>query len=68
MGLAGEAALRPRLLSFARMHLRDNALAEDAVQEALMAAIEKEASFAGRSGYETWVLGIVNTPTHHATH
>ncbi len=24
-----------------------------------MAAIEKEASFAGRSGYETWVFGIL---------
>lgn len=53
------AAVRPRLLSFARMHLRDNAQAEDAVQEALMAAIEKDASFAGRSGYETWVFGIL---------
>lgn len=53
------AALRPRLLSFARMHLRDNTMAEDAVQEALMAAIEKDASFAGRSGYETWVFGIL---------
>ncbi|WP_162899940.1 sigma factor [Halomonas sp. JS92-SW72] len=52
-------AVRPRLLSFARLHLRDNALAEDAVQEAIMAAIEKDASFAGRSGYETWVFGIL---------
>jgi len=52
-------AARPRLLSFARLHLRDNALAEDAVQEAIMAAIEKDASFAGRSGYETWVFGIL---------
>ncbi|WP_224750004.1 sigma-70 family RNA polymerase sigma factor [Halomonas sp. ML-15] len=52
-------AVRPRLLSFARLHLRDSAQAEDAVQEALMAAIEKDASFAGRSGYETWVFGIL---------
>ena len=52
-------AVRPRLLSFARLQLRDNTLAEDAVQEALMAAIEKDASFAGRSGYETWVFGIL---------
>lgn len=51
--------VRPRLLSFARLHLRDNAQAEDAVQEAMMAAIEKDASFAGRSGYETWVFGIL---------
>ncbi|SDL37434.1 RNA polymerase sigma-70 factor, ECF subfamily [Franzmannia pantelleriensis] len=53
------AAVRPRLLSFARLQLRDNALAEDAVQDALMAAIEKDTSFAGRSGYETWVFGIL---------
>ncbi|MCH4562399.1 sigma-70 family RNA polymerase sigma factor [Halomonas sp. EGI 63088] len=57
--MARLTAVRPRLLSFARLHLRDNALAEDAVQEALMAAIEKDASFAGRSGYETWVFGIL---------
>ena len=53
------AAVRPRLVSFARLHLRDHAMAEDTVQEALMAAIEKDASFAGRSGYETWVFGIL---------
>lgn len=53
------SSVRPRLLSFARMHLRDNALAEDSVQECLMAAIEKDATFAGRSGYETWVFGIL---------
>ncbi|MCA1770534.1 MAG: RNA polymerase subunit sigma, partial [Halomonas sp.] len=52
-------AVRPRLLSFARLHLRNNAQAEDAVQEAMMAAIEKDSSFAGRSGYETWVFGIL---------
>jgi RNA polymerase sigma-70 factor (TIGR02943 family) len=53
------AAVRPRLVSFARLHLRDHALAEDAVQDALEAAIQKDASFAGRSGYETWVFGIL---------
>ncbi|TFH86332.1 sigma-70 family RNA polymerase sigma factor [Billgrantia azerbaijanica] len=53
------AAVRPRLLSFARLHLRDNALAEDAVQDALEAAIAKNDSFEGRSGYETWVFGIL---------
>ncbi|NWN82263.1 MAG: sigma-70 family RNA polymerase sigma factor [Halomonas sp.] len=53
------SAIRPRLVSFARMHLRNNAMAEDAVQEALMAAIEKDATFAGRSGYDTWVFGIL---------
>ncbi|MFC4975369.1 sigma-70 family RNA polymerase sigma factor [Halomonas beimenensis] len=52
-------AIRPRLVSFALLHLRDRAQAEDAVQEALVSAIEKDASFAGRSGYETWVFGIL---------
>lgn len=53
------ADVRPRLLSFARLHLRDNAQAEDAVQDALEAAIAKSDSFEGRSGYETWVFGIL---------
>lgn len=52
-------AVRPRLVSFALMHLRDRSQAEDAVQEAMMSAIEKNDSFAGRSGYETWVFGIL---------
>lgn len=53
------AAVRPRLVSFARLHLRDPVQAEDAVQEALMAAIEKDATFKGESGYETWEFGIL---------
>ncbi|SHF22040.1 RNA polymerase sigma-70 factor, ECF subfamily [Modicisalibacter ilicicola DSM 19980] len=53
------AAVRPRLVSFARLQLRDLAQAEDAVQEALIAAMEKNDSFQGRSGYETWVFGIL---------
>lgn len=52
-------AVRPRLVSFALMHLRDRSQAEDAVQETMMSAIEKNESFAGRSGYETWVFGIL---------
>ncbi|MDR9440326.1 MAG: sigma-70 family RNA polymerase sigma factor [Halomonas sp.] len=52
-------AVRPRLVSFALMHLRERSQAEDAVQEAMMSAIEKNESFAGRSGYETWVFGIL---------
>ncbi|WP_048306819.1 sigma-70 family RNA polymerase sigma factor [Halomonas sp. PR-M31] len=53
------AAIRPRLVSFARLQLRDLAQAEDVVQEALVAAMEKDASFLGHSGYETWVFGIL---------
>ena len=53
------AAVRPRLVSFALLQLRDSSLAEDAVQEALATAVEKDDDFAGRSGYETWVFGIL---------
>jgi len=53
------SAVRPRLVSFAWLHLRHSAQAEDAVQDVIEAAIEKDASFAGRSGYETWVFGIL---------
>ncbi|WP_163647954.1 sigma-70 family RNA polymerase sigma factor [Modicisalibacter sp. 'Wilcox'] len=53
------AAIRPRLLAFARMQLRDASEADDVVQEALITAVEKDAHFAGRSGYETWVFGIL---------
>ncbi len=52
-------AVRPRLVSFARLQLRDLAQAEDAVQETLATAIEKDANFSGQSGYETWVFGIL---------
>ncbi len=52
-------AIRPRLLAFARLQLRDASEADDVVQEALITAFEKNADFAGRSGYETWVFGIL---------
>lgn len=44
-------AVRPRLVSFAQLQLRDAALAEDTVQEALAAAIDKDATFKRESGY-----------------
>lgn len=53
------AAVRPRLLAFARLQLRDASEADDVVQEALITAVEKDAHFAGKSGYETWVFGIL---------
>ena len=42
-------ALRPYLMRFASLQLRDSAAAEDAVQEALLAALAGQASFAGRA-------------------
>lgn len=53
------ARLRPLLLRFARLHLRDGALAEDAVQETLLAALEGAARFNGGSSLATWVVGIL---------
>lgn len=53
------SALRPTLLRFATLQLRDAAAAEDAVQETLLAALEGRASFAGRSGVQTWVVAIL---------
>ena len=53
------AAVRPRLLAFARLQLRDASEADDVVQEALITAVERDDSFEGKSGYETWVFGIL---------
>jgi RNA polymerase sigma-70 factor (ECF subfamily) len=52
-------ARRPYLLSFASLQLRDAAAAEDAVQEALLAALAGEAGFGGRANLRTWVTGIL---------
>jgi len=41
------------------LQLRDTAAAEDAVQEALLAALAGEANFAGRSNLRTWLTGIL---------
>lgn len=51
--------LRPQLLRFARLQLRSEAAAEDAVQEALLAAMEGAASFTGASAIKTWVFSIL---------
>lgn len=52
-------AQRPYLLRYASLQLRDAAAAEDAVQEALVAALSGEAGFAGRSNLRTWLTGIL---------
>ncbi len=51
--------LRPQLLKFAQMQLRNAAWAEDAVSETLLAALEKPQSFAGQSQLKTWLIGIL---------
>ncbi len=50
---------RACLLRYARLQLRDSALAEDAVQETLIAALEGAARFAGKSSLRTWLTGIL---------
>jgi len=52
-------ALRPRLLKYAQLQLRNPAWAEDAVSETLLAALEKPQSFAGQSQLKTWLVGIL---------
>ncbi len=52
-------ALRPVLLKYARLQLRNPAWAEDAVSETLLAALEKPQAFAGQSQLKTWLIGIL---------
>lgn len=52
-------AMRPALLRFALLQLRNEALAEDAVQDALIAVLEKPERFAGQSSLRTYVTGIL---------
>lgn len=52
-------ALRPQLLRFAQLQLRNPAWAEDAVSETLLAALERPQAFAGRSQLRTWLIGIL---------
>jgi len=52
-------ALRPQLLRFARTQLRNEAWAEDAVSDTLLAALEKPQSFGGLSQLKTWLVGIL---------
>jgi RNA polymerase sigma-70 factor (ECF subfamily) len=51
---------RSAMLRFARRKIRDEDLAEDAVQDALVAALSSRESFQGRSALRTWLIGILN--------
>jgi RNA polymerase sigma-70 factor (ECF subfamily) len=51
---------RPALLRFARRKIRDQDLAEDAVQDTLLAALASAGSFKGESAVRTWLIGILN--------
>jgi RNA polymerase sigma-70 factor (TIGR02943 family) len=47
------------LLRFARLQLRNETWAEDAVSETFVAALSKPQSFANRSQLKTWLVGIL---------
>ncbi len=50
---------RTYLLRVARLQLRDEVLAEDAVQDTMLAALCASASFSGASTLRTWLTGIL---------
>ena len=61
-GQLSEALLaehRPLLFRYALLQLRDNQLADDAVQETLLAAWQSSSNFAGKAGLRIWLIGIL---------
>lgn len=52
-------AMRPTLMRVANQRVRNKAWAEDAVSEAMLAALENPGSFAGRAKLRTWLVGIL---------
>jgi len=55
------AEQRPVLFRYALLQLRDSELADDAVQETLLAALQSASGFEGKAGVRTWLIGILNT-------
>ncbi|MBW6492945.1 MAG: sigma-70 family RNA polymerase sigma factor [Burkholderiaceae bacterium] len=60
-GISAEAliALRSDMLRFAQLQMRDDAAAEDVVQESIEAALRHSSEFAGNSTLKTWVFAIL---------
>lgn len=52
-------ALRPTLVRVAHQRLRNDAWADDAVSETLLAALENPGAFGGRAKLRTWLVGIL---------
>lgn len=51
--------LRPQLMRFANLQMKNAAWAEDAVSETLLAALERPQAFGGQSQLKTWLVGIL---------
>lgn len=51
--------IRQQMLKFARLQLRDNVLAEDMVQGALLSAIKNLANFKRQAALKTWLFAIL---------
>jgi RNA polymerase sigma-70 factor (ECF subfamily) len=50
---------RTDLVRFAALQLRDQALAEDVVQDTFVAALQKAGQFSGRGSIKSWVFAIL---------
>lgn len=53
------SAQRPILFRYALLQLRDRELADDAVQETLLAALQSASDFEGKASLRTWLIGIL---------
>jgi RNA polymerase sigma-70 factor (TIGR02943 family) len=53
------AGYRDYLMRFARLQMRNETWAEDAVSEAMLAALSKPQSFDNRAQLKTWLIGIL---------
>ena len=51
--------LREQMMRFATLQLKDEHLAEDAVQEALVGTLKNARSFGGKAALKTWVFAIL---------
>lgn len=52
-------SIRLQMLKFATAQLQDSHTAEDAVQEALLAALKNANTFKGQSAFKTWMFAIL---------
>lgn len=53
------AGLRPALVKFARMQLRNDAVADDVVSETIVAILERPGAFAAQSSLRTYATGVL---------